>query len=159
MTASSALADRVRNTRGVFGFSKPFRFIHRLFIALFAFVFPAFFAYVIYSSGIPLHSLNADVWVGALLIPASMVIGDTLYWGTRIRWEFTDTEIVALKGSSVAWRLAYAEITAAEIRTVFRGMRVLWLESDKGQRSIVFSDPLLVRSIDAPSTGTQASSP
>ena len=152
MTASSALADRVRNARGVFGFSKPFRFVHRLLIALFAFVFPAFFAYVIYSSRIPLHSWNADVWAVASLIPASMVIGYILYWGTRIRWEFTDTEIVALKGSGVAWRLAYAEITAAEIRTVFRGMRVLWLESGKGTRSIVFSDPLLVRSVDAPAS-------
>ena len=152
MTASSALADRVRNARGVFGFSKPFRFIHGLLFALFAFVFPAFFAYVIHSSGIPLRAWNEDVWATASLIPASMVIGYVLYWLRRIRWEFTDTEIVSLRGSRVAWRLAYADITAVEIRRVFRGMRVLWLQTQKRSYTVVFSDPHLVRSVDAPAT-------
>src|SRR6266480_6875834 len=121
MTASSALADRVRHARGVFGFSTLFRLIHGLFVALFAFVFPAFLAYVIQSSRIPMRSWSEDVWATAALIPASMLIGYILYWLRRIRWEFTDTEIVSLRASRVAWRLAYADITAVEVRRVFRG--------------------------------------
>jgi len=150
MTTSIALVDRVRNTRGVFGFSKLFRFIHIWFIALFAFVFPAFLAYVIRSSLIPIHLWDEDVWATFSLIPASLVIGFILYWLRRLRWEFTDTEIVTLIAKRVTWRLAYADITAAEIRSVFRGMRVLWLQTKKGSYTVILSDLNLVRSVDAP---------
>ena len=157
MTASSALVDRVRNARGVFGFSTPFRFIHGLFMVLFAFVFPAFFAYVIHSSHIPMRSWNADVWTAASLIPASMVMGYILYLLRRIRWEFTDTEIVSFRASTVAWRLAYTDITGVEIRRVFRGMRVLWLQTQERSYTVVLSDPHLVRSIDAQAARPKAS--
>jgi len=79
-----------------------------------------------------------------------MVIGYILYWLRRLRWEFTDTEIVALRARQVAWRLTYADITAVEIRRVFRGMRVLWLQTQKGSYTVVLSDPHLVKRVDAP---------
>lgn len=128
----------------------PFRVIHALFVALFAFVFPAFLAYVIQASRIPVRSWNGDVWATAALIPASMLIGVLLYWLRRIRWEFTDSEIVSLRASRVAWRVAYADITAVEVRRVFRGMRVLWLQTRGRSYTVVLSDPHLVRSVDAP---------
>ena len=152
MTASGALADRVRNVRGVFGLSKTFRFIFGLFMILFAFVVPAFFAYVIYSSHIPLRSWNADVWTTAALIPASAAVGFVIFWVTQIRWQFTETEIVALKPGGVAWRLAHSEITAFEIRKPAWWMRILWLQSAKGKYPIILSDAQLARSVDAPAT-------
>lgn len=152
MTASSALVDRVRNVRGVFGFSKTFRFMFGLFMILFAFVLPPFFAYVIYLSHAPLSSWNADTWTVAALIPASAVVGYAIFWVTRIRWEFTDAEIVALKPGGVAWRLAYSEITAAEIQKPAWWLHILWLQSARGKFTIMLSDPQLVRSIDAPAT-------
>jgi len=152
MTEGGALADRVRGARGVFGFSKPFRLIHGSLMVLFAFLFPAFLAYVIHASQVPMGSWNKDVWATASLIPASMVIGYILYWLRRLRWEFTDTEIVSLRARQVAWRLTYADITTVEIRRVFRGMRVLWLQTQKGSYTVVLSDPHLVKSVDAPAT-------
>src|SRR5437868_7988689 len=115
MTERSAMADRIRGARGLFGFSKPFRFIHGSLTVLFAFLFPAFLAYVVHASPVPMGSWNKDIWTTASLIPASMVIGYILYWLRRLRWEFTDTEIVALRARQVAWRLPYADITAVEI--------------------------------------------
>jgi hypothetical protein len=152
MTADSALADRVRKTRGVFRFSKPFLFVHWLFIILFGFVFPAFFAYVISAQHIPMASWNADVWTGVALIPASIGIGFLLNWLRPVRWEFTDTEIVCFKAERVTWRVAYSDITDVKIQRVFRGMRVLWLRTQKQPYTVIFSDPNLVRSVDAPDT-------
>jgi len=152
MTTNSALTDRVRNVRGMFGFSKTFRFIFGSFMILFAFVLPPFFAYVIYSSHVPLGSWDADTWAVAALIPASAVIGYVIFWVTKIRWEFTDAEIVALKPGGVAWRLAYSEITAVEIRKPAWWLHILWLQSAKGKYTIVLSDAQLVRSVDAPAT-------
>jgi len=150
MAAGSSLADKVRNVRGVFGFSMTFRFVFGAIMILFAFVLPSFFAYVIYSSHVPLNSWNADIWATSVLIPASLVIGCVIFWAMRTRWEFTDTEIVALRAGGVAWRLAYAEIAAVEIRTPAPWMRVLWLQSAKGKYSVLLSDAQLVRSVEAP---------
>jgi hypothetical protein len=152
MSASSALAERVRNVRGVYGLSKPFRFINGLVIVLFTFVVPPFLAYVIYTSHLPLRSWNADVWTVAAMIPASIGIAYVFYWGTRIRWKFTDTEIICLKPGGIAWRLAYSEIAAVEIRRASPFIRVLWLQSANGPRTVVLSDAQLVRSVDAPAT-------
>jgi hypothetical protein len=121
-----------------------------LFAILFALVFPAFFAYVIYSSHVPLSAWNADIWTGAALIPASAAIGCLTFWVTRIRWQFTETEIIALKPGRIAWRLAHGEITAFEIRQPAWWLRILWVQFAKGKYPILISDPQLARSIDAP---------
>jgi len=152
MRASSALVDRVRNVRGMFGFSKTFRFVFGVFMILFAFVLPTFFAYVIYLSHAPLSSWNADIWTAAALVPASAVTGYAIFWLTRIRWEFTDDEIVALKPGGVAWRLAYSEITSAKIHKPAWWLHILWLQSAKGKYTVVLSDPQLIRSVEAPGT-------
>jgi hypothetical protein len=152
MTASGALADRVRNVRGVFGLSKTFRFVFGVIMILFGVVLPAFFAYVIYSSHIPMSSWNADVWTVAALIPASAAVGCVIFWVTQIRWQFTETEIVALKPGGVSWRLAHSEITAFEIRKPAWWMRILWLQTAKGKYPIVLSDTQLARSVDSPDT-------
>ena len=152
MTANNALVDRVRNVRGKFGLSRSFRFMFALFAILFAFVFPPFFAYVIYLSHAPLGSWNADTWVVAAFIPASAAVGYVIFWVTRIKWEFTDTEIVALKPGGVAWRVAYIEITAVEIRQPAWWMRILSLQCRRGSYTILLSDPKLVRSMDTPTS-------
>jgi len=107
---------------------------------------------VIYLSHAPLGQWNADTWVVAAMIPASAVVGYVIFWVTRIKWEFTDTEIVALKPGGVAWRLAYIEITAAEIRQPAWWLRILSLQSRQGNYTIMLSDAKLVRSIDAPTS-------
>jgi len=152
MTASGALAERVRNVRGVFGLSKTFRFVFDLIAILFAFVFPAFFAFLIYSSHVPMSAWNADIWTGAALIPASAAVGCVTFWVMQIRWEFTETEIIALKPGGVAWRLAHSEITAFEIRKPAWWMRILWVHFARGKYPIILSDAQLLRSITAPGT-------
>jgi len=136
----------------MFGLSKSFHFVFGLIMILFTFVLPPFFAYVIYASHVPLGSWNADIWTVAALIPASAVVGFVIFWVTKIRWEFTDAEIVALRPGGVAWRLAYSEITAVEIRKPAWWLHVLWLQSARGKYSIVLSDARLVRSVDGPTT-------
>ena len=136
----------------MFGFSKTFRFTFGLFMILFAFVLPPFFAYVIYSSHAPLGSWDADTWTVAAMIPASAVIGVVIFWVTKIRWEFTDAGIVALRPGGVAWRVAYSEITAVEIRKPAWWLHILWLQSAKGSYTIMLSDSRLARSVDASAT-------
>jgi len=119
---------------------------------LFAFVFPAFFAFVIYSSHVPMSAWNADIWTGAALIPASAAVGCVTFWVMQIRWEFTETEIIALKPGGVAWRLAHSEITAFEIRKPAWWMRILWVHFARGKYPIILSDAQLLRSITAPGT-------
>jgi len=155
MTASGTLADTVRTVRGVYGLSMTSRLFYLFCSILFGIALPPFFAFLIYSSRLPLHSWNADTWTVAILIPASAGMGFVIHWVTRVKWEFTDSDIAAVLNGRVTWRLAYADITDAEIRTTLRLLRVLWLHTARRGYSVVLSDPRLVsklmhRQLDPP---------
>jgi hypothetical protein len=148
MAMSTELADKVKQVRGVFTFSKPWRTWHALLIPFFGLAIPAFFAFVVREQHVPMAAWDKDIWTGVVLIPLSMAMGVLGLWMWPVRWEFTDSEIVVHKGSKVTWRLPYSDLDGAEIRDLFPGIRVLALDTKAGPRSVVFSDPRLVRSVE-----------
>ncbi len=129
--------------RGRFRFSRHERFLHRLFGALCAVVFPSIMLYALFEHGLPKWPLARDELVCAIVAPLSFALGVFLWCSVDGEYEFTGVEIVYRKAGSVRWRLPIASITRVRVEVLPRSKSRVWhLQAGSISRSILVVDPL-----------------
>lgn len=128
---------------------------NKIFLAVLAIKFtllaPLLFAWALSKDHTPIEEWNADLWILALFIPASMLLGIWIFYYIGGEYEFSARSVTLRRRGIVIEQMQYEDVIGAEYAEDHHGHRTLTLKSDR-KRIIIFLFPKLNAAVEKAKT-------